>query len=56
MIYKKEEKDKVADEITKMAKRFHTTEEDVIFAAQITARDVVWAKLERDKLEKPKTY
>jgi len=49
MIYKQEEMDKVAAEITNMAKRFKVTEEEVIFAAWVTARDVVWAKLERDK-------
>lgn len=46
-VYTQEEKDKAAVEIGKTARRFHTTEEDVIFAAWIIARDVVWAKLER---------
>ena len=48
MIYNQEEMDKVKTEITNMAKRFKVTEDEVMYAAWMTARDVVWAKLERD--------
>ena len=41
-----------AEQITKMAIRFHVTEYDVIHAMVSIAKDTVWAKLEQDVKEK----
>jgi hypothetical protein len=51
-LYTDDQHAETADQITKMAIRFHVTEYNVIHALWLGSKDTVWAKLEQDVKEK----
>ena len=51
-LYTPDQHAETAEQISKMAIRFHVMEYDVIHALWLGSKDTVWAKLEQDVNEK----